>query len=336
MGPRRTTVLLSAVVLALATPVAASAAPGTATTGDRGGAAVDVLTTGLSGGAGSTVGPDGALYVTEPESGEISRVDRRTGAVTTFASGLPTRLAGTPGGAVDVVFLGRTAYALVTLVDSSVGGDDVSGVYRVDGPAAVTPVADLGAYSLAHPPATDFVVPSGVQYAIETYRGGFLVTDGHHNRLLRVTDGGDVGEAATFGNVVPTGIEVAGRTVLVAEAGPVPHLPETGRVTRVDLRDGGTRTVVAGGRLLVDVELGRHALYGLSQGLFTVGNPEGSPADPDTGQLLRAARTGGFAVVAEGLDRPTSLEVVRGTAYVVTLDGEVWTVDLDRRGHGHR
>ena len=33
---------------------------------------------------------------------------------------------------------------------------------------------------------TDFFVPTGVQYALEPYRGGFLVTDGHHNRVLRV------------------------------------------------------------------------------------------------------------------------------------------------------
>lgn len=27
-----------------------------------------------------------------------------------------------------------------------------------------------------------------------------------------------------------------------------------------------------------------------------------------------------------GLDRPTSLEFIGSTAYIVTLDGEVWTV----------
>ena len=34
------------------------------------------------------------------------------------------------------------------------------------------------------PPAdTDFVLPGGVQYAMEPFRGGFAVTDGHHNRV---------------------------------------------------------------------------------------------------------------------------------------------------------
>jgi hypothetical protein len=33
-------------------------------------------------------------------------------------------------------------------------------------------------------------------------------------------------------------------------------------------------------------------------------------------------------VVASALDRPTSLELLHGTAYVVTWDGEVWPVPL--------
>jgi hypothetical protein len=71
---------------------------------------------------------------------------------------------------------------------------------------------------------------SGVQYALETYRGGFLVTDGHHNRVLRVTLDGEVTELIAFDNIVPTGLAVAGHTVYMAEAGPVPHLPQDGKV----------------------------------------------------------------------------------------------------------
>src|SRR5881227_5925 len=50
-----------------------------------------LLVTGLEGATGSTVGPDGALYVTEGAAGRISRVDPQTGEKTTFASGLPPR-----------------------------------------------------------------------------------------------------------------------------------------------------------------------------------------------------------------------------------------------------
>ena len=51
-------------------------------------------------------------------------------------------------------------------------------------------------------------IPSGVQFAINTFRGGFLVTDGHHNRVLYATLDGVVSEMIAFGNIVPTGLEV--------------------------------------------------------------------------------------------------------------------------------
>jgi hypothetical protein len=76
------------------------------------------------------------------------------------------------------------------------------------------------------------------------------------------------------------------------------------------------------------VEAGRHALYALARGDFPAGGPEGTSALPDTGQLLVADRDGGFDVVAAGLDRPTSMELVDGNAYVVTYDGEVWRAGL--------
>ena len=65
---------------------------------------------------------------------------------------------------------------------------------------------------------------------MERYRGGFLVTDGHHNRVYRVTLDGDVSEFIAFGNIVPTGLEVLGNTIYMAEAGPVPHQPADGKV----------------------------------------------------------------------------------------------------------
>jgi len=188
------------------------------------------LVTGLEGGSGSAIGPDGALYVTESAAGRVTRVDPRTGATTTFASGLPRSIPEVGfGGPVDIAFLGRTAYVLVTLVGPDVGGSDVVGIYRVDGPASFTVVADLGAFAIDNPPATDFFVPSGVQYALQAYRGGLLVTDGHHNRVLRVTRDGHISVLRAFANIVPTGLEVRGRTIYLAEAGPVPTCPRTAR-----------------------------------------------------------------------------------------------------------
>src|SRR5215213_11247273 len=219
--PRRSgwLIFLVLVLFALVAPSAASAAP------RHGHATAHLLVSGLEGGSGSTIGPDGALYVTENAAGRITRVDPRTGAATTYASGLPKLIpAAGFGGPVDIAFLGRTAYVLVTLVGPDVGGSDVVGIYRVDGPDSFTVVADIGAFSIANPPATDFFLPSGVQYALQAYRGGLLVTDGHHNRVLRVTRHGEVTELIGFDNIVPTGLALRGDKVYMAEAGPVPHL----------------------------------------------------------------------------------------------------------------
>ncbi len=214
------------------------------------------IVSGLAGGSGSTVGPNGALYVTEPAAGRISRVDPRTGKVTTFATGLPPLIPAIGiGGAMDVEFLNGTAYVLVTLVGADVGGTSIVGVYRMDGPNRFTPIADIGAFSLANPPSTPFFVPTGVQYAMERYGDALLVTDGHHNRVLRVTRNGAISELIAFDNVVPTGLAVAGAFVFVSQAGPIPHLPENGRVLAFGPWRHFVWEVASGAPLLTDVEL---------------------------------------------------------------------------------
>jgi hypothetical protein len=308
-----------------------------------GGPTAELLVTGLEGGSGSTLGPGGALYVTEAHAGRISRVDPQTGEITTFASGLPIRMQGFPfGGVVDVAFIGQTAYALVTLVGPDVGGSNIVGIYRVDGPDKVTVVADIGAFNSQNPPTIPFpfFVPSGAQYALETFRGGFLVTDGHLNRVLRVTLDGEISELVGFGNIVPTGLAVSVDTVYMTEAGPVPHLPQDGKIVSFRLGDAWehrkhrqsksptVKKVASGAPLLVDVEFGRgRLLYALSQGVFPVGEPDGSPALPNTGALVEVKEDGRFTVVTDGLNQPTSLEFIGDTAYIVTYGGEIWRID---------
>jgi sugar lactone lactonase YvrE len=321
-GPKIKTsmVLLAAALIAMITPPAATAKPPSETP------TATLLAAGLEGGSGSTVGPDGALYVTEGAVGRISRVDPQTGQVTTFASGLPKSIIGL-GGAIDVSFIGNTAYALVTLVSSDLGGSDVDGIYRVDGPNSFTVVADIGAFAVLHPPIPAFAIPSGLQYAIQTYRGGFLVTDGHHNRVYRVTLDGEVSVFIAFDDIVPTGLAVAGDTIYMAEAGPVPHLPETGKVVSFGPKSSTVTEVASGAPILVDVEFGRgRTLYALSNGTFS-GDPAGSPGLPNTGALLKVNADGTLTVVMGGLDRPTSLEFIQNKAYVVTLTGEIWMID---------
>ena len=274
---------------------------------------------------GSTVGPGGALFVTEPVAGRISRVDPETGAVTTFASGLPINAIG-GGGPYDVAFLGQTAYVLVSFVTPEAGGSGVDGIYRVDGPNTFTLIADIGAFNRANPPETNFFVATGVPFALELYRGGFLVTDGHLNRVLHVSLDGEITELIAFSNIVPTGLAVSGNTVYMAQAGPIPHLPQNGRVVAFGPKSTSATVVASGARLLVDVEFGRgRTLFALSQGVWA-GMQEGDPALPNTGALVRVNGDGSFTVVTGALDRPISLEFIGDTAYVVTLTGEIWTI----------
>jgi hypothetical protein len=321
-------VLLALVLFAGVSSAAAAKSPSAAPT-------ATLLVTGLEELQGSTVGPGGDLFVTAPITGSIWRVDPRTGAVTLFASGLPARFPGLDyigSGVVDVAFIGRTAYALVTGVAPDLGGHDVVGIYRVDGPNSFTIVADIGAWSVAHPPATDFFVPTGFQYAIQPFRGGFLVTDGHHNRVLWVTLDGKITQMIAFEDIVPTGLAVRGKTIYMAEAGPIPHLPETSKVMSFAPKSPTASQVASGAGLehiglLVDVEFGRgNALYALLQGYWD-GPFEGTPAQPNTGALAKVNPDGTFTLLVEGLNQPTSVEIIKNTAYVVTLSGEVWKIE---------
>jgi hypothetical protein len=284
-------------------------------------------------GSGSTVGPDGALYANDPVNGTIVRVDASTGHASTYADCLPRRLVAMFGfsGGMDVAFIGGTAYALVTVVsDPLLGGTAPDGIYRIDGPHSCSLVADIGAWSTAHQPVGrgfPYLLVTGVQYAMEPWRGGFLVTDGHHNRVLRVGLDGSIFELRGFGDVVPTGLAVHGNTIYMAEAGPIEGTgPENGKIVAIDPKSGAVSDVAASGPLLVDVEPGRgQTLFGLAQGTHS-NTSAGSPADPNTGELLRVDGHGGFSVVAGGLDRPTSLEIIGNTAYIISLTGQIWTV----------
>ena len=319
--------LICAIVLGSSVVVAAKTPPGEPS-------AVPLVT--LPDGAyGSTVGPDGALYVTQPATGKIFRVDPKTGDdPTLFASGLP--ISPVPfGGVVDVAFIGGKAYALVTIVTDDPFSEelsgDVVGIYEITGPNSSTPIADIGRFSVENPPEKhdfEYVVPTGVHFALETFRGGFLVTDGHLNHVLRVTRDGEISKLMEFGNIVPTGLDVHGNRVYLAEAGPVPHKPEYGKVVKFRAKSSSATVVASGTPLPVDVEFGRgRRLYALSQGTFPVDGGPADPANPDSGALVEVEPDGSFSVLVGELNRPNSLEFIGNTAYVVTLGGDILEID---------
>ena len=118
--------------------------------------------------------------------------------------------------------------------------------------------------------------------------------------------------------------------VYISQLGPIPHEPENGNV--VALRRSGPTEIASGASMLIDVERGPHGkLYALSQGQWD-GVGEGSPALPNTGRLVIVKRDGSLTPVVDRhgqelvLDRPTSMEFVGNTAYVVSVDGNVYKV----------
>jgi hypothetical protein len=293
-----------------------------------------LLVTGLKELQGSTVGPDKELYVTAPLDGSIWRVNPKTGGFSLFTTGLPKRIPDLfyiGSGVVDVAFRGGTAYALVTGVGPDFDGNNTVGIYRINGPDSYTVIADIGAWSIAHPPVPEFFVPSGYQYAFEPYRDGFIVTDGHHNRLLYVTLDGKVTEVAAFNDIVPTGLAVKDNTIYFTEAGPIPHHPEDAKVMYLSTKSPTAMEVVSAAGLdvglFVDVEFDHCSdLYTLAQGKWD-GPFEGAPALPNTGALLKLKPNGKFSVIVDRLNQPTSMEFIGNSAYVVSLAGEVWEID---------
>ena len=333
-GWRRTTAMFVAATVLLAPVAVSSSASATAAT-DRGPTLTHLVHFGSGLGSGSTIGPDGALYVTDGTAGSVKRVDRHTGAVSVYATGLPPRVLGI-GGAMDVAFLAGHGYALVTMVGGDfVGGphigDAVVGIYRLD--SGGHPTADRRHRRLVHRAPTERLPPhhrravrarAVPRWVPRHRRAPQPDAPGHsRGRDHRGRDLRQRGSHGARGSGQP-GLGHAGRP------GPPRRRGRTGPRAGPALRAAGRRD---GRPPVVDVELGpQHQLYALSQGVWN-GVAEGSPALPNTGRLTRVTPAGGLEPVTDSaghelvLDRPTSVELVGRTAYVVSLSGDVYTID---------
>jgi hypothetical protein len=292
-------------------------------------------------GSGSTIGPDGALYVTHSLRGKLLRIDPTSGAATVVGRGLPKQIPGFGvGGPMDVSFIGDVAYVMVSVAGADAGGPDaLMGIYRLKKNGRFAVLADLGTWSREHAPKDpDWFVGQGVQYAMDVWRGGLLVTDAHLGRVIRVNRQGRISELVGFASTdsVPLGLEVVDGRVFLTTAGPIPHQPFTAKIRQV--RRNGTTKVVGtwgpgyrGNRgLIVDVEEDDGPMYGLLQGYWDLEptpENEGFPAAHDTGEIVVVRGAGTFRTVVRKLDQPTSMELVGDVAYVVTYTGTVLRIE---------
>ena len=257
---------------------------------------------------------------------------RRRARVTTFASGLPPAIPEVGiGGAIDVAFAGGSAYVLVTLVGPVFGQTDVvNGIYRIEKDGTATAIADIGAWSITILPrptssspaasstrwrstTADSWSPTGTTTACCASRAP--VTSARRSRSA--TSSPRASRSA------------AGRSTWARPARSRISRPN-GKVVTFTPNSAATE-LASGASLIVDVEFGPgRRLYALSQGSWDLPptpENEGAPASPDTGRLLRVTRDGSFASVVERLDRPTSVDFIGKTAFVVTLTGKVIRID---------
>ena len=221
MRSQRKLLLLAAAVVVMITPSAASAAPPSPAP------TTTQLLTGLEGGSGSTVGPGGALYVTESAAGRISRVDPRTGEITTFASGCRSRSSASAAATTSRSSAGpRTRWSPLSAPTSAAAtlsastGWTAPKLHRHRGHRRVR--LEQSARSVRHPNRTPVRAGDLPRRVLGHGWAPQPGVPGHARRRRH--------ELIAFGNIVPTGLETRGNTVYMAEAGPVPHDPEDGKV----------------------------------------------------------------------------------------------------------
>lgn len=327
------------IIPAIAAALALFAGVASAQDGPPGPSAGTVLTAGLIAPRGMTLGPDGMIYIAEAGTGgdtefeaedgsvvkngftgRVSKVDPATGTRTTVADGLPSQLGpmGDTVGPADVAFVGNTLYYLQTHGGEGYGFPDTpTGIYRIAANGDTNLVANIGEFNIENPTTA---ITDGSQLDIET--GGnpysmivrdsvFYVSDGNHNRLLRVTTAGAVSAVAEFPNhPVSTGIaETESGLFYVGYLGLAPFLPQDGKVVSVSPGTGDIVEVASGVPMITDVAVGTgDQLYALS---FSEGFA------PFTGKVLRVEDDGTLTTLVAGLTFTSDMMFIGDTLYVV-------------------
>lgn len=318
----------------------------------------EVLVSGLLQPKGVKMGPDGMLYVAESGTGgntpvevdgvtynngftgRISRIDPETGERETVAEGLPSNAMaeGEAVGPADIDWIGGQLYYLQTHGGEAWGfPDNPTGIYEVSDDGEVELVADIYEFNVENPVeaidsgAQPDIEVGGNPYAMTVRNGAFYVVDGNHNRLMRVTTGGDIEEVVEFpDHPVSTGIDYSGSgPFYVAYLGLGPFPPEQGKVVTVAESSGTIANVASGRSMLTDVEFGPGGqLYALQFNDTTAG--EFPAFGPFSGSLLRVSGSSMVPVV-DGLSFAASVVFDDNTAYIsnfsVTPEGEIIKVE---------
>jgi hypothetical protein len=342
----------AAVAFAVAGPARASGAPTIIRGVSPSTASVSVYATGFNNPRGLKFGPDGHLYVAEggpggsdstvgqceqaagppagpgpytgsTTGGRISKVVNGTRVTVNdkFASSQTSAAFGfLVSGVADIAWIGNTMYALEAGGGCSHGVlHHPNGIYKVNGSATPSLVADLGAYQMhhpvAHPNAGDFE-PDGTWYGMVAVRGALYAVEPNHGELDKITPDGTISRvvdiSASQGHIVPTAIATHG-VFYVGNLNPFPITPGSSKILRIT-PDGSISTAATGLTTVVGVAFDNRARMYVLENTVTPGGPA-----PGEGEVVRISG-GKKEVIASGLALPTAMTFgPDGALYVSNL-----------------
>jgi hypothetical protein len=342
----------SIAAIAVATPLASSAAAAPVVIRGTPTPSVSVYATGFNNPRGLKFGPDGMLYVAEAgvagsnstvgkceqvpapvgpytgsaRGGRISRVDSN-GNRTTVTDRLPASKAnpavgGDPEGVADVAFIGNTLYALVAGGGCSHGVlNGPNGIYRITATGAPVLIADLGAFQkthpVAHPEPGDFE-PEGTWYSLVAAGQTLYALEPNHGELDKISMTGSVSRvvdlSASQGHIVPTAMAYHGGAFYVGNLDTFPIAPGSSKILLIT-RAGTVSTIVTGLTTVLGVAFDDVGRMYVLENTTTAGFP--SPGRGDVVRIVGGKRQ----VIASGLNLPTGMTFGPDGALYVSVWG---------------
>ena len=302
---------------------------------------VEVYATGLFNPKGMVFAADGSLYVAE--SGKAGAVsvpapdflggkvlvgnDSKISRITPdrkrqdYAVGLPN--AAIYGGAEVFGLSGiaiRDGRVYAVSGESFPASPALSQVSK-DGSADV--ILDVGKFNDENPPfPNNGDAINGNPYDLVEYKGDFYITDGNFNRVLKVTADGHPSVFAKWDlQPVTTGATLGPDTNLyVAQFGPMPFRPGTGRIDRIDMEGRITQGYVANLQTPIDVAFGHDGTMYILQ-YATHFSATKMRYVPYGGQLLRVNKNRSTTPIVTNLIFPTMMITGKDGALYVTNFG---------------
>lgn len=293
--------------------------------------AVRLVGAGLINPRGLTVAPDGRVLVgsggTGGDSGTLVEVS--DGCPTVVVDGIRSYriVFGASVSVADVAVREGTTYLLVAGGDID-GGAMVNGLYRLLADGELELVADISAFIRDNPVAErppDYDT-DGQPYHMAPIDGGFLVTEGNSNQLLRVRLDGRISRVADLsaGHPIPTGLTIGPDGAIYVGTFTAAPYPEVGAQVLRITADGQAEPVWTDLTMIAALTTGPDGrLYALETA--TGHGAEADDLDPASGRVVELLPDGSWSPVVTGL--PLPMDVAFGPDGRLIIDGPAFGAD---------